>query len=276
MKLPFPIADRYNRFNRFLREKFGEKVYRICLDAGFTCPTRDGTLGTKGCVYCNNTSFGEEHRKNLLTIPQQMETGITRLYEKRKIKKYLAYFQSYTNTYSNLKYLEKIYKESLNFPGVVGLLIGTRPDCINNKIINLLQELNKSIFVSLEIGIESVYDKTLKWAERGHNFEQTIQSIKMAKDAGLHVCGHYILGFPTENRHEILSSVDILNNLKIDAIKLHHLHIVKKSKLAEIYLADPFPLFSEQEWIYLICDFLERLNPSIVIHQNGNWAKPKY
>ncbi|MCD6441156.1 MAG: TIGR01212 family radical SAM protein [Candidatus Marinimicrobia bacterium] len=272
--LPFPIEDRYYRYSKYLRQTFGGRVYRISLDAGFTCPTRDGRLGTGGCLYCNNASFSADRSRSLKPIKDQLAEGIDRAQKFRKAGKFLAYFQAYTNTYGSVKYLEKLYRSVLDVPNVVGILIGTRPDCINDDIFTLLKDLNQDTYVSVEYGIESVYDKTLGWAQRGHDFETTRRAIEQTYEHGLHVTGHIIFGFPTETRDEILQSAAILNNLELDALKIHHLHVVKQTVLADLFSQSPFPLFTEQEWIELVCDFLERLRPDIVIQRLVGDAKP--
>ncbi len=266
--MQFPFEDRYHRYNRYLKDTFGEKVYRISLDAGFTCPTRDGTLGTDGCLYCNNASFAPQKRDTPPpSIETQLQLAMPHLREKRKVKKVLAYFQAYTNTYAGVEHLRELYNKALQFPGVVGICIGTRPDCVGQTVLNLLQELNRDHYVSVELGIESVYDKTLQWVNRGHDFQQTRRAIQQCHQVGLHVSGHYILGFPTESRSEMIAAPHLLNALPLDAIKIHHLHIVKNTPLASLYHQSPFDLFSTREWITLVCDFLERLRGDIVIQR---------
>jgi radical SAM protein (TIGR01212 family) len=272
--LPFPIEDRYYRYSKYLRQTFGGRVYRISLDAGFTCPTRDGRLGTGGCLYCNNASFSADRSRSLKPIKDQLAEGIERAQKFRKAGKFLAYFQAYTNTYGSVKYLEKLYRSVLDVPNVVGILIGTRPDCVDNNILALLKDLRQETYLSIEYGIESVYDKTLLWARRGHNFDRTRQAIEQTKQFGLHVAGHIIFGFPTETRGEILQSAAILNELELDALKIHHLHVVKQTALADLFAKSPFPLFTEREWIELVCDFLERLRSDIVIQRLVGGAKP--
>jgi len=265
--IPFPIEERLYRYSTYLKQTFGERVYRIALDAGFTCPTRDGTLGTDGCLYCNNASFTAESHESPKPVREQLCSGIQRAREYRKANKFLAYFQAYTNTYTPIAQLEKLYHSVLDVPDVVGILIGTRPDCVDNQILSLLSDINQHTYVSIEYGIESVYDKTLKWAKRGHDFATTQKAITATKDLGLHTAGHIIFGFPTETRAEILGSAEILNRLGLDALKIHHLQVVKGSQLAQLYQSDPFPLHNESDWINLVCDFLERLDPQIVIQR---------
>lgn len=260
-----PFKNRYNKYSDYLKDKFGEKVYKVSVDAGFTCPTRNGTISTGGCIYCNNSSFSPGNR-SAADIDQQIENGIHRL-KKRNINKYLVYFQSYTNTYAPIENLEKIYKKALQYDGVVGVSIGTRPDCIDEKVLALLDEINADTYVSVEIGIESIYDKTLQWANRGHDYQITKNTIAKLKTRDLHVCGHYILGFPTESRAEMLASTAELNRLGIDALKLHHLHIVKNTKLAKIYKNKRFRLFSEEEWINFVVEYLQHLKSEIVIQR---------
>jgi len=265
--MQFPREERYNRYNRYLRERFGAKVYRISLEAGFTCPTRDGTLGTTGCIYCNNASFVVPERASQTSITTQLQQAIPRLRQKRKVKKFLAYFQAYTNTYAPVDRLAELYNEALRFPAVVGICIGTRPDCVGPDVLELLQEFNRDHYVSVELGIESVYDKTLRWVKRGHDFEQIQKAVAECHQAGLHVSGHYILGFPMESRAEMIAAAGILNALPLHALKLHHLHIVRNTPLADLYRQKRFKLFNAREWVGLVCDFLERLRGDIVIQR---------
>ena len=265
--IPFSIEDRFYRYSTYLKQTFGERVCRIALDAGFTCPTRDGILGTAGCVYCNNASFTAESRESPKPVREQLIAGIQHARKYRKASKFLAYFQAYTNTYAPIAQLEKIYRSVLDVPDVVGILIGTRPDCIDNQILSLLSDINQHIYVSIEYGIESVYNKTLKWAKRGHDFSTTQKAITATKNFGIHVGGHIIFGFPTESRAEILESAEILNRLSLDALKIHHLQVIKGSQLAQLYQTNPFPLYNESDWVNLVCDFLERLDPNIVIQR---------
>ncbi len=270
---PFPIEDRYYRYSRYLHERFQTRVYRISVDAGFTCPTRDGTKGFGGCLYCNNDSFAPQRAQSLPTISAQIQKGLDFARRFHNARRFLAYFQPFTNTYAPVAKLEKLYREALAFPEIVGICIGTRPDCVSEEIFALLSQLNREKYISIEFGIESVYDKTLEWARRGHDFAQTQKAITAAKVHGLHVAGHLILGFPTETRAEILATPAMLNDLGIDALKIHNLHIVRNSPLAEYYTQNPFPLFTEQEWIILMSDFLERLRPEIVIERLCGEAK---
>ena len=273
MLLPFPLKDRYYRYSYFLRKKFGTKVYKIGVDAGFTCPTRDGTLGTRGCLYCNNLSFSVDRRKGLKSVKEQIRESIEKLKERKKADKFLVYFQAYTNTYAPVEKLEKLYAEALSFKDVVGLCIGTRPDCVNGEILKILSDLNKDYFISVEYGVESVYDKNLDWAQRGHDFKTSVMAIEKTKRYGLDVAAHIIFGFPGETKSEILMSAEKINVLPVDSIKVHNLHVVKNTPLEYYYGSNPFKLFSEEEWIEIIADFLEKLRPDIVIQRLIGEAK---
>ncbi|MBN2601820.1 MAG: radical SAM protein, partial [Candidatus Marinimicrobia bacterium] len=185
--LPFPVEDRYYRFSRFLRQQFGERVYRVSLDAGFSCPTRDGRLGIGGCFYCDNSSFARDRKTYLPSVKTQLIQGIESARKHHKAKKFLAYFQAYTNTYGPIKELEKLYRSVLDIPDVVGILIGTRPDCVDDNVLALLNDLSQETYLSVEYGIESVYNKTLEWARRGHTFETSRHAIEKTKNMGIHV-----------------------------------------------------------------------------------------
>ena len=272
--LPFPVEDRYYRFSQYLRQYFGERVYRISLDAGFTCPTRDGKLGTGGCLYCNNSSFSRDRSKHLPSVKIQLIHGVEIARKRHKAGKFLAYFQAYTNTYDSVKNLESLYRSIIDVPDIVGIIIGTRPDCVDDNILALLNDIQQETYLSIEYGIESVYDKTLEWAHRGHYFETSRRIIEKTKSLNIHVGGHIIFGFPTESRSEIIDSASVLNEIGLDALKIHHLHIVKGSALGKVYKTAPFPLFSETDWIILVSDFLERLNPNIVIQRLISDARP--
>jgi len=262
--LPFPIEERYYRYSRYLRDRFGTRVSRIPIDAGFSCPTRDGTLGYDGCIYCNHASFAPAAGEEKLSVAAQIDRWLE---TRRPGRRYLAYFQSYTNTYKPVEELRRLYRSALQREEIIGLAIGTRPDCVPEDVLDLLAELARETYVSLELGVESVYDKTLDWVQRGHDFATTVDAVRRAKAHNLHVSGHLILGFPTETEREILQSADAINRLGPDALKIHHLHIVQNTRLAERYAEKPFPLFSETEWISLVASFLERLDPAIVIQR---------
>lgn len=273
-RLPFPPEDRYYCYSHYLKQTFGTRVYKISLDAGFSCPTRDGSISANGCLYCNNASFAPERRGRQPSVRQQMEAGIATARAKKRGQKFLAYFQAYTNTCAPTPKLARLYRAALDFPEVLGICIGTRPDCISQTTLALLQEISQNSYVSLELGLESVYDTTLEWAKRGHTMRDSIRAIQKVKKSGLHVAAHLILGFPTETRREMLDSTTILNKLPLDALKIHHLHVVKNTPLEKLYARRPFHTFSPDEWILLVSDFLERLRPDIVIQRLCGDARP--
>ncbi len=250
-------------YNTFLREKFGEKVYKICLNAGFTCPNRDGTLGTNGCIYCNNASFSPSISYHNQDIHQQIREGIA-IGQKYKANKFIAYFQPYTNTYAPVEKLEYIYQQVLQYPEIVGIAIGTRPDAVDSEKINLLAKLAQKTFISIEYGVQSIYDDTLKWIQRGHNYQSFLQAMAISQNKGLHLCAHLMIGFPQETKEQILATAAVMNQVGIQGIKLHNLLITKDTVLAQMYEKNPFPLLDFTEYVSLICDFLERLAPTIV------------
>ncbi|HEX5743427.1 MAG TPA: TIGR01212 family radical SAM protein, partial [Flavobacteriaceae bacterium] len=196
---------RYNDYSSFLKNKFTERVQKISLDTGFTCPNRDGSKGVGGCTYCNNNSFNPDYCEPEKSIHQQLEEGVSFFASKYKAQQYLAYFQAYTNTYADLSLLRKMYTEAVEYPGVIGLVIGTRPDCINEEIVSILEEIAKTHYVSLEFGVESTLNRTLEIVNRCHTFEETKAAYELANNRGLHLGAHMILGLPGESREEMLN-----------------------------------------------------------------------
>lgn len=260
---------RYLNYNTYLERVFGEKVRKLSVNSGFTCPTRDGTKGIGGCTYCNNNSFSPSYCQSSISITKQLDEGIAFFKRRNKINKYLAYFQSYTNTYGSIDQLKALYEEALNHPQVNGLVIGTRPDCISDEVLNLLTSLSNQYFISLEIGIESTLDRTLEHVNRGHTYAESKTAIINANKRGLQVGAHLILGLPGETREEMLSHATELSTLPIHSLKLHQLQIVKQTVMASEYKRDPsmFTLFSAEEYVVLITDFLQRLRPGIYIER---------
>lgn len=258
---------RYNNYNSYLKEKFGCRVHKVSVDVGFTCPNRDGNVAIGGCIYCNNDSFVPSYAKSRVSLQDQIRTGMEYLKKRFKAEKFIIYFQAYTNTYDKIEKLEKLYREALDNENVVGLAIGTRSDCVDEKKIKLFDDLAKDWFVSIEYGIESIYDKTLEYMNRGHNYKSIIDAIRITKERGIHIGAHIIVGFPTEAKEEMLQMADEVSRLNIDFLKVHNLHIVKNTPLARMYAKDPFHLFNYQEYLDFITCFLERLAPNIVIER---------
>lgn len=273
---PWGHDRRYNAYSNFTRKKYGERIQKLSIDAGFTCPNRDGNLAFGGCTYCNNDSFNPSYCDASKAISQQIEDGIEFLSRRYKVKKYLAYFQAYSNTYGSLDSLKAIYSDALSHPQVIGLVIGTRPDCIDNEKLDYFQELAEVYDISIEYGIESCYNKTLERINRAHSFEQSIEAIRKSSNRNIHVSAHLVFGLPGESREMMLRQVDEINKLPLDSLKLHQLHIVKKTKMAHEYKENPseFELFDLDEYKDFIIDFLEKLRPDIVIQRLFGEAPP--
>ncbi len=261
------MSKRYNSFGSFMKKKFGTSVYKVSVDAGFSCPNRDGTISKAGCIYCNNDSFRPVSSKPDMPIRDQIKNGIIHIRNKYKAKKFLIYFQPYTNTYAPVNVLESLYNEALSEPSVVGLAIGTRPDCIDSEKILLLKELAKSHFILIEYGMQSMYDKTLEFINRGHTYDTFLRAIEMTKDKGIYTGAHVILGFPTESKEEMLLIADEVSRIGIDFLKIHHLQVIKDTLLEIIYREEPFHLFEYHEYVDFVTDFIGRLSPKIVIQR---------
>lgn len=260
-------GKRFNSFNRVLRDTFHARVYKIGLRMDFTCPNRDGTVAVGGCIYCNNASHTPPNFRPRTSVTAQLEQGATAIYRRHKAEKFIAYFQSYTNTYDTIDKLERLYREALEFPGVVGLAIATRPDCLPDHVLDLLEDLSRKTYLWLELGLESMHDRTLAWANRGHGLREYLDAVERAKDCRLRICTHLILGFPGEKREDMLAAPFLLNRLAIDGVKLHNLHVIKHTPLEHLYHAGKVKLFSRDEYVNLVIDFLELLDPAIVIHR---------
>ncbi len=259
----------YNDFSSHFKRQFKERIQKIAVDAGFTCPNRDGKKGRGGCTYCNNDTFNPFYCSPEKSITQQLNEGISFFSEKYKTQKYLAYFQAYSNTYADLNTLKKYYSEALSVPGIIGLVIATRPDCINQEILNYLQQLAEKYYIVLEYGIETCSNETLKNINRGHTFEDSIKVLEMSKNRGLHVGIHYIIGLPGDSREDNLTHAKILSDLPFETLKLHQLQIIKGTKTAKQYAENPemFDLFTADEYIDFVVKFTERLNPEIIIER---------
>lgn len=261
--------QRYNEFGPWLKNLLGMKVQKISINAGFTCPNRDGRVGVGGCTYCNNQTFNPEYCRTEKSVAQQLEEGKRFFSRKYPEMKYMAYFQAYTNTYSGLDDLKRKYEDALGVDDVVGLVIGTRPDCVPNDLLDYLSELNRQVCVIVEYGIESVHDKTLERINRGHDYACVVDAVNRTSERGLIAGGHVILGLPGESRDEILGGADVLSDLPLTTLKLHQLQLIKGTRMAEEYFADSegFHLFSAEEYVDLVIDYVERLRPDIVLER---------
>lgn len=275
----FPWGDnrRFNSYSSYFTREFGSRVQKISIDAGFSCPNRDGKISTGGCTFCRNDAFNPSYCHPEKSIRKQIEEGIEfhqRRY--RRAKSYLAYFQAFSNTYKPLDELEKLYREALSVDGVIGLVIGTRPDCINEETLRMLKDLNATII--LEYGVESVYDQTLTRVNRGHDFATAKKAIELTHKYGFHCGGHFIFGLPGETQEMMLNAADIISKLPLTTVKFHQLQIFKDTKMADEYLANPsdFHLFTLEDYIEFVIDFIERLNPNIVIERFAGEVPPRY
>lgn len=258
---------RYNSFGTYMKNRFGTSVYKVNVDAGFTCPNRDGTVGTSGCIYCNNDSFRPNSCSPTLTVREQVQNGIAYVKKRYKAKKFLVYFQPYTNTYAPVDELELLYKEALSDPSVIGLAIGTRPDAVDAEKIFLLQSLGKKYFIIIEYGMQSMYDRTLEFINRGHDYNTFLKALELTKNRGIFIGAHIIAGFPTETREETLSMADELSHLPLEFLKIHHLQVVKDTPLEIIYRENPFHVFGYEEYLDFVTDFIERLSARIVLQR---------
>ena len=262
-------GKRYLDYASFIKLTFGERVQKIALDIGFSCPNRDGSKGYGGCTYCNNNTFNPDYCEPTKSISQQIQEGISFFSKKYKAQKYLAYFQAYTNTYADFESLKKLYEEALSVPKIIGLVIGTRPDCISEEIIDYLSFLSKNYFISLEFGVESTNEKTLVNVNRCHTFEETKTTFELCKNKGFHLGAHLIIGLPGENKKDLMNHAFEISKLPIDTLKLHHLQIVKNSVMGVQYKRnlENFELFTSEEYIDFITDFISYLRPNIIIER---------
>lgn len=262
-----PNELRYHAYGRFLKETFGTRVHKVPVNAGFTCPNRDGTVALGGCTYCNIDSFTPEGARARVPIREQVQNGIAYLKKRLGASAFIAYFQPYSNTYAPLEHLQRLYEQALDHPEVVGLSVGTRPDCIEDDKLAYLQQLSRDYFVTVEYGIESIYDETLRLVNRAHDYACTVDAIERTAAHGLRVCGHIILGFPNETVDQMLAMAEEISRLPLDFLKIHNLHVVRHTELARQYRERPFHIFSFEEWVDLVVPFLERLSPEIIIER---------
>ena len=300
MLYPWGDERRFNSYSRYFTKQFGGRVQKISIDAGFSCPNRDGKISTGGCTFCSNDAFNPSYCRPEKSIKQQIEEGIEfhqRRY--RRTNKYLAYFQPFSNTYKPLEELKSIYEQALESidshlpqtpprndmlskadetPQIIGIVIGTRPDLVDEALLQYLKEIQNTHYVMLEYGVESVYDETLKRVNRGHDFATAERAIHMTADYGIPCGAHFIFGLPGETKTMMLDAADVISQLPLTTVKFHQLQIFKGTKMAEEYLEHPehFHLFDLEEYIDFVIDFAERLNPSIVIERFAGEVPPRY
>lgn len=277
----------YNSFGNHLKEKFGEKVYKVTLDAGFSCPNRDGVISFGGCIFCDGSgSFSCAH-DNSFSIEQQLETGIESQRKRFGANKFFSYFQAYTNTYKPVEELRKIYDSGLKHKDIVGISIGTRPDCVDDEKLDLISSYTKDFYTWVEYGLQSKHDKTLKFINRGHDYECFLRAYEKTKERGINVCVHVILGLPNESEKDMHETVEELARLKVDGVKFHCLCALKGTKVAQMYKSGEFVPLNEEQYVRILCDCLEILPWTTTIHRLGGnglrtiliaplWLKQKF
>lgn len=258
---------RYRDFGSWIRERFPFRVQKLSVDAGFSCPNRDGRIGTGGCIYCDNRTFNPAYCDNRLSVTDQLERGKAFFARKYPQMKYLAYFQAYTNTYAPTEQLTALYKEALAVDDVVGLVIGTRPDCMSTSLMDYLAELNRKTFVLIEYGIESANDATLRLINRGHDFACVRRTVEETHRRGLLTGGHVILGLPGDDREESLRQAHLISGLPLDILKIHQMQVIEGTPLARLYREQHFHVYSLEEYIELVTEYIRRLRPSLVLER---------
>lgn len=279
MTYPWGDNRRFNSYSNYFSKQFGGRVQKISIDAGFSCPNRDGIISTGGCTFCSNEAFNPSYCRPEKPIKQQIEEGIAfhqRRY--RRANKYLAYFQPFSNTYKPLEELKDIYAQALASPEITGIVIGTRPDLIDEALLQYLNEILRTHYVMLEYGVESVYDETLKRVNRGHDSAAAEKTIQLTADYGIPCGAHFIFGLPGETKAMMLDAADIISRLPLTTVKFHQLQIFKGTAMAEEYIQYPehFHLFDLEEYIDFVIDFAERLSPKIVIERFAGEVPPRY
>jgi len=258
---------RYNDLNGYLRDVFGCRVQKITIDAGLSCPNRDGTISTGGCIYCNERGSGTGAFPMGLSITEQLTRGKIFLSKRYKAKKFLAYFQSFSNTYAPIDRLKALYDEAVAVEDIVGLSIGTRPDCINERIAAVLEYYTKTHLIWIEYGLQSANNHTLKTINRGHDFDCFKHAVELTKGRGIQICAHVILGLPGETRTDMLWTAKKLASLGIDGVKIHLLYVVKGTKMETLYRQGHYQCLTKEEYVELVCDFLEVLPENMIIQR---------
>ena len=270
MKYPRPVTNkRYYQFSEYLKNKFGKKVYKITLDADFSCPNRDGKISSGGCIFCDDGgSFSRAHSK-LLSVQEQVQEGIHNLSTRFKAQKFMSYFQAYSNTYKPVDELKNIYDASLCHPDIVGISIGTRPDCVDETKLDLIASYTNNYETWVEYGLQSMHDKTLRFINRGHDFETFVKAYNLTKQRGINVGVHVILGLPGETKEDMLTTIKTLAEMGVDGVKFHCLCIFPNTKLYDMYEAGEIKLLEEDEYVDIACDCIELLPSDTTIHRLG-------
>ncbi|MBT4483409.1 MAG: TIGR01212 family radical SAM protein [Candidatus Latescibacteria bacterium] len=256
----------YNDLNSFYRSRFGCRVQKITVDAGLTCPNRDGTAGTGGCIYCNTRGSGTGASANT-SITEQLESAKAFLRQRYKAKTFIAYFQSFSNTYAPVEKLRRLYEEALAVEDIVGLAIGTRPDCIDDAVLDLLAEIHKRTYLSVEYGLQSIHDRTLKLINRGHDARSFLDTVSLTRKRGMDVVVHVILGLPGENKSDMLETARALGESDIQGVKIHLLYVIRGSQLHRMYESGSYRCLTRNEYVDIVCEFLAHLPPHVIIHR---------
>lgn len=275
----FPGQKRYNSYNEYFKRTFGTRIQKLSIDAGFTCPNRDGTKAFGGCTFCNNNAFNPSYCQVSKTVTHQLEEGKQfHAWRYRRAINYLAYFQAFSNTNAPIARLKRLYEEALSVPGIIGLVIGTRPDCVDEEKLDYFATLAKKYYVIIEYGIESCYDFTLSKINRGHSFEDAVKAIEATSQRGIKTGAHLILGLPGESREMILNEASIVSKLPLTTIKFHQLQVIRGTSMERDYAIHPecYQLFIVSDYVALMVDFLERLNPEFVVERFSGEAPPSY
>ena len=265
----------YHDFGTWIRNQLPFRVQKISIDAGFTCPNRDGRIGVGGCIFCDNKSFNSSYCSHKKSVTEQLEDGKRFFAKKYPDMKYLAYFQAYTNTYDAVDKLKQLYEEALKVEDVVGIVIGTRPDCVSSELLDYLEELNKRTFLIVEYGIESCNDDTLRYINRGHDFACTRKAVEETAKRGIYVGGHVIMGLPGEDASESLRQAPIISSLPLTMLKIHQMQIIKGTRLAKIYKEQPFHLYTVEEYIDLITQYIGLLRSDLVLERFVTQSPPE-
>lgn len=275
----FPWKDdgyRYYPYGYFLKRKFGERVQKVSIDAGFTCPNVDGTVAIGGCVFCDNRSFSPSRRVRRDRIQAQIDDGISRLKKRYKVKKFMAYFQPATNTYAPVEELRPLFEQAISHPEVVALAIGTRPDCVPDDVLDLIDELATQVHVSVELGMQTIHDRSLDWMNRGHHHDSFLDAMERSRGRRFEICAHVMLGLPGESKEDMLDSARELAAQQVDSVKIHNLYCVKKTPLEQQVLEGKVKLMSRDDYIDVLIDFLELLPPNMIVERISGEAPPDY
>lgn len=279
----YPWGDRrrFNSYSGYFRRLFGGRVQKTTVDAGFTCPNRDGSISRGGCTFCNNDAFSPSYNHKGLSVKEQIEEGIRfHAHRYRRADRFLAYFQSYSNTYKSIGELREIYGQAFDHPDVIGMVVGTRPDCVDEEKLDYFAELavRTGRYIVIEYGVESVYDRTLERVNRGHDFAVAEQAIRMTSERGLHVGAHFILGLPGETEQMMRDGIDVINSLPLDTVKFHQLQIFKDTLMARDYAENPgdYRFWKLEEYIDFFIDLLEQLRPDLVVERFAGEAPPEF